>query len=321
MRGPESQEHRPTRRQKRDLANQARFAKERRRTIKLIAGGVIAGTGLAVGYQTGIFESFFGRVEESSGEVNQTKNLLFRWDGELKLNPKERENYFRRTKDLAITFFSRQMGYDPQMFQSRVELTGRKEFFEKFTVFQCQQEDETVPGFVSVLDDKAFINKDDKGFSQESDNLKRFFAVITHELFHLAPPKKHHAEPISVLKISKPVTYEKGLTAYSLPEPGSQCLTIYRTFFEEAVVDDATSRLTLSLGFTVPTGHEELNQRYRQGVLSLYAGNHRELLGYQQRSDAEGFFRSVGEKIGGQEIKDASILGSDYLIRYFQGAR
>lgn len=319
MKSPESPRSHLTKRQKQELDNKARLAKDRRKAIRWIAGAIAVGLGLTTASQTGILEPLF--KEKLTGDVNQTKNLLYKWDEELKYNPQEREKYLRQSRDLAIAYFSRQMGYEPQSFQNRVELLGRKEFFEKYTDNTCNQETEFVPAFINVLDDKAFINKDDKGFAQSSDNLKRVFFATTHELFHLAPPRKHYAEPIRALKIPKPVTYEKGLAAYSLPDSNSECLTVYRTFLEEAVVDDATLRLIFPLSFNVPTGHGNLSQIYRQEVLKLYGGNHGELLGYHQRSDAEGFFRSIGEKIGGPGVMDASTLGSDYLVRYFQGAR
>lgn len=303
-----------TKRQRSELARKTR--ENRRRALRWVAGAAITGTGLFIAHQAGIFDPFLGKPEVLTGEIDQTKRLLFKWDEELDRNSQLREKYLNQTKDLAIIYFSRQMGYDPQGFKDRVDLVSRGDFVNKFAAAQCEEPEKNVAGFFNPLEDKTYVNKNDPGFMQSSHNLKRLFIVITHELFHLAPPKKQYSEPIQALKVPKPVVSQKGLASYSLSERNPQCLATFGTFLEEAVVQDATSRLTFLLGFEIPGAeHRRLTRAYRERVLVLYGGNHRELLAYQQKSDSEGFFRSVGERIESVPGKDKASLGAEYLIQ------
>lgn len=304
-----------TRKQKRMLANQAREREARRRAIKWIAGSVVAGTTLLVASQCGILETLLGK-EELSGEMNQTRELLNKWTQEFKRTPQDKEKYLAKIRDLAIAYFSKQMGYQRERFQNRVEFLNQKQFVEKMTEQGRCGGKEDNPAFTWVLDDKAYVNKEDKRIVQEREPLKYAFVAIVHELIHLSPPRKDHGETIRIKKIDVPVRYEKGLAAFGLPA-GSQCSTIFREVLEEAITQDATSRMVLPLGITMSGGHEPVAQIYRREVLKFYGGDHRELLGYHQNSDSEGFFNSIGRKLDPRS-QDPYTLANDYLIRFFQ---
>lgn len=271
-----------------------RFGLTRRKFI--IFGGISAvtiGLPLAVDYANR--EALLG----FSGEVEQTKTYLAKLRKEVKgafgILPKE---YFPQIADLAIAFFSRQMGYDRRRFEGKITLLDSGSYFEKIKEFmECGNEatviddPKNIPMFTEFSGDKIYVNAQFKNYNQVHET----FGTFLHELHHAAPPPRWDEEKKA---------YTKGLIVLkkgsSLATSGKECLLGYEGGEEEEmVVQDSTKRLLALVAFSSYQAPSVYMEAYRRNVLdSLYGGDHRELLAYQQQSRPADFHRSIGAKLG-----------------------
>lgn len=304
---------------------------------QLLAGGA-AFVGLSALVTLGLvnYQSYFGirkekKEEEFSGEIEQTRAYLKKWEEETRLAAERAkgfnefpEEYFPKIADLATAFFSRQMGYDRKRFEDSIFFLNENEFSTIAYDKSCDDiPSPAVGASTPINEEKIYIRK--KRISEAKSPLLTTFSYILHELHHVSAPLEKYNPPIQVTGLDKPVSYKRGLLAAILRDDEKntsekECLDLYtyRINLDEAVVQDSTDRLLLLLGIAMSHDYKEWVSLYRDNVLNrFYNGDNKELLSYQQKTQSSFFFQSVGEKLGVKEPHEQIDAGDNFLKNLF----
>lgn len=254
------------------------------------------------------------RPPEQASTVNP-KMLIEQWEKEAAKNPGKTSLYTERIVDLAVDVFCDEMGYSKESLKSRISILEKSDYVKKLT--ECGEKfNPNVFTVTDLFENKAYFNKE-PGFFIDRPHVYMIFMGAIHELFHLAPERKTVGQNI----------YRKGLLEIH-KEGSKQDRCSFRNYFiefEETVVQDAAERLVLkTLGFQIKEGrskYDELVVLYRRHILSFYGGDdvYKELLSFQQKSDLEGFFQSIGIKLGGKNQLEQIGFGKAHLDSVFVG--
>ncbi len=308
---------------KRERKRQAKITRRRLFGLSLVA---VIGLPLAAAIYANR-AAFLGqrKEEEFTGEADQTKAYLKKWEDEVKGLPELPEEYFPKIADLATAFFSRQMGYDKERFKNNIVFQNEDEFSTIAYDKSCNDIPSPAVGASTPIDKEkiAYIRK--KRINKANSPLLTAFSYVLHELHHVSAPLEKYDPPIQIIGLDKPVSYKRGLLAAVLRDgekntPEKECIDLYtyRINLEEAVVQDSTDRLLLLLEIAMSHDYKEWVSLYRDSVLNrFYNGDNKELLSYQQKTQSSSFFQSVGEKLGIKEPHEQIDAGDNYLKSLF----
>lgn len=251
-----------------------------------------------------------------SGNRDETKMLLNQWARETSNRPDKVGEYLPNTAKLAIAYFSSEMSsilpnrkqqYDEFKNRAKVELLDEESFFSKLS--QCNASvDRTGLTAVDIHDEKTIIlNREPPLQARRIDS---YFIVILYSSFLLSPPRKEYPNGKHIKDIPEPVRYERGLVAFS-EQPKSNCGNLYRLQIEGAVAIHSTRELLRRIGLNLIPGsiYNEIAEKYQnQIIIPLYGGNFAELLEYQQETNSDEFFRSIGKKLNGNSLSSQEQL-------------
>lgn len=304
----------------------------RRRVFLVTGGSVGAAVGVGAAFGPRVWDIFSKKDEPEpfSGEVEETRQYLAKWEAEVARNPNAVETYFPKIRDLAIAYFTNRMNsyierdMNPRMrdIKNKILFLPEGEYVKKIDRFCVEREfvpGANTPAFHSVAESTIFLNKD---YYLKNKSVTLVFVDMTHELHHAAPLRKTYTPPIRVLGMPEEVIAEEGLTAIVTYEKGD-CSTVAgrRIEIEEIVVHDSTMRMVGELGLQIPAGPYDRNvSRYRTMVLApLFGGDFRELLGYHQATEPDKFFQSIGQRIQpGTSLEEQLFAGTEHILRFIQ---
>ena len=258
---------------------------------------------------------------EYLGLANQLRQL----DQEVSRNPQDFKELAPKIGALAVEMFCKEMGYNPQNYEGRVSYLWNDEYQKALREgASCIiTQDELSVGRASIDKNAVSINLDMVLYAsittqvlQESPGLNLFGAVI-HELIHASAPLIPDPE--------SPTGLDK-LRGLGILKPNPQnnkgdltCYDSFRSYLEEAVVEDATDRIQLKIGVGgVAPDYAVWIQRYRQGIVDrFFNGDNKPLLRLQQQSNSSAFFTLIGEKLGHSGPK-ARLEGELYTTRLIE---
>lgn len=296
---------------------QQRF--EIRRRI-IIGGATALGLGMfGVTLRHVLTEPSLPSDNEFDGSVEQTQQYLQEWNSLVGNNEASLEAYLPKMIDLSISYYSRQMKeifphrasqYDRIKFLGRINVVDEHTLEKEDAVGACVASSPNNLNFISFEDpfrDLIFfspkrVEKISQASKTPDDLIKNTFVVLVHELAHFSAKNIAYNPGIHILGISKPVDYQKGLTAFTKDQvSGKECHNVYWLPLEETVVEDAITRLVERVGVQNKISVYGKNVRlYRGEMLPLIDGDFRPLFEYQQVSDRDGLLRKLGGKLGQQ---------------------
>lgn len=302
------------------LANQKRNQENRRNILK--AGLGILGLTATGGLAKILTSQNSGERTPVTDEAAYYQDRLKTLNQELSKNPAVFKEIAPRIGDLAIQYFSKEMGYDQKRFLGKIYYERDNQFMQRLqTLSGCittNMIDDDVAKQVTgtheiiVNLDKIFNNSDQNGALNPSVAL---FGAVIHELLHAAPP---------ILSIPGQESNRFRNHGFSLlrPDlsgsatPGYECTNSSRTQLEEAVVQEATARMTNKIGLPYPSDAEYdlWVNRYRDGILNkFFNGDNKPLLALHQQSQPDELFRTIGTKTGARP-EEALQKGEQYLL-------
>lgn len=337
----------PTRKERREQAREERrqdahdlqIRQGRIRALKWVGGAGLTAVGLAVASQTTpgrtLVDSavnLLQKDEEYSGEVDQTKALLDKWHLEVGQDGKRLKEYAPRISDLAVAYFSKQMTemfpdrkekYDLQVLRNATFIVDEKGFLEAHVKDSCgliERSPNDAVGFAGLATKSIYINLERlPRIAKSGEHIRTLFLSVIHELLHVSSDFKQYADPVQTVGFLAPVDIQVGLGVGWLNKLLSEqkkqnCLREGFWILEEVVVEDATNELSTRVGVKNVSPETDVYARiYSQKIKSLFHGDFKELLRYQQESDVEGYFRAVGNKLPVAKNVDARITGFNYI--------
>lgn len=247
---------------------------------------------------------------------------LAHFNEEIAKNPNKFKELAPQIGLLAVQFFSKEMQYDTKNYENKIHFLEDSEFQK--TLLERSDCIE-MPGIESKIatttlkTHEIFINLTSFPYqgrtTLQADNGYYLFGALIHELLH--------ASAVDSLKDEGgQQQWFRGVTAL-IPDPGNSrsgklCYgrEIERQRLEEAIVQEATDKLTMRLGFTVrPSQEYEMwVYRYKTGVLErFFDGKNNIPLKLHQQTNPNELFRIIGEKLGSRPELQVS-QGQQYVF-------
>lgn len=320
-----------TRAQKRDYEKRLKAAQRqaedryRQRRLLLAGGGVI--TVAAIG--TAAFGPDFARsvllapnvkavsLDELSGEVSQTRDLIYHWNDEVNGDPNRFVAYAPNVATLSAVYVSKQMSaafpqraaqYDAHILANRFRFMSPEEFKG---VDKCDKNtsEDYVPASEDPLTGEISFSplKLVKGATYKKQALLTMFLVDIHEQLHTTPPVKTDNSGFVVQQTEQlrktKINFVKGLRLFNqTPEElkmGSSCYGSWWIEEEETVVEDAATKLSQRVGIiNTESNYIPWILDYDTRILRPYfGGRFEDLLEYQQTSDPDDFLAVIGSRM------------------------
>lgn len=341
-----------TRKERRQQAREARKHTEvtqiqrvgRRRAFKWIGGAVLAAAGLAAASQTPQGRSVIEAITQSSqpkgefsGGVEETKQTIQQLQKEINEGKRTFEGELKRIVDLTASYYSSEMQqmfparreqYNRQAIKGKVMLLTQDEYLKSAAECKEIKSDtaERNPLVTISLKGIIHVNKD---YYARRKNVGLMVHDLIHEFHHLTAVLKEKPRGTRVLGIPEEITHEKGLGALSRVKPDSDnCVNVNRASMEEPVVEDSTLRMSEKIDIKLAPdemAYARSVSAYRSVLVNPpvaaggFGGDHRELLNYQQITEPDLFFGSIGKRRFPQVAsRDEQIrLGTFFAIQNF----
>lgn len=260
------------------------------------------------------------RTNEFDGSVEQTQRYLQEWNARVGRDFNKLKEHLPQMINLSTAYFSKQMSemfpdrardYEKSKFASKINIVDEQTLEKEDSIGACAPSTPNNPNFVAFGDafrDLIFfspqrLEKISQASKTEGDLIKNTFVVLIHELAHFSAKKIEHNPAIRVFGIPEPVSYQKGLSAFSRRNnQGKECYVARWNELEETVVEDAITRLAEKVGVQNKISvYGRWVNSYRTRTLPLVEGDFRLLFGYQQTSDRDSLLRTIGKKMGQQD--------------------
>jgi hypothetical protein len=257
--------------------------------------------------------------ENSDISVYQKK--ITELNQEILQHPQNFKEIAPRIGEVAVSFFCREMDYDPNAYKGKLRYQFENEYqASKANESGCLERQNYDDEFGRVQADRNELTINIEKVLYGGDLQKKvvqnypafsLVAIVLHELHHLTSPFLPNPDV--------PGEKIKGLTLIrtlpALAKPNFTCYETFRNQLEEAVVDDSRQRMTDKLGFTqgVASSYERWVQLYRQGVITrLFNGEHKTLLKLHQQTKPKEFLSLVGQRLGAEPSESESVA-DEYL--------
>ena len=253
---------------------------------------------------------------------------LLRYNQEIKRNPKIFSEIAPKIGSLALQYFNKEMGYNPDKYQGKFYYLWNDDYRERIQQDTCiETVDDNDYASVSASSGRQDIlfNLTNILYKNRSSNdleelpVLTLFGVSLHELVHATAPLISSYDNNGNSLPQK----KRGVVWYQPSKDDIRqyliCYDVGRMELEEAIAHDATTRMLQPLGIELAVTGEYVSwvKKYRKEVVNkLFAGNHRPLLKLHQQSDQGGFFSLVGQKLGAPEDRALNV-GSEYLDTLF----
>lgn len=277
-----------------------------------------------------IFRQDAPETTEFTGEVEQTRQLLDRWNRNVGSDGRKLEEHMPRIVELAETYFTSQM---TQLFPEKAEKYKR----ENYKPIRILSESEFIkdnlacggvgpiaPASTDPLsNDVTFTaGRIVKNVNAKQDLVKSTFYGMLHELFHRASPRIEGSGGLYTSAFRERVVFRKGLKVYLENVQDPECEVTSWEELDETVIDHGTAHLAAKVGVS------NRESGYRQGVAlyqtqiidQLFGGRFETLLGHHQDSDMDGFLAAVGAKVRPNlPYEHQAGVGSQILTRLIDG--
>lgn len=240
-------------------------------------------------------------IEPTSDEAKHYQTTLSELDRKI-IDIESFEEIAPQVGELAVEYFSQEMGYDARSYQGRLHFLRDGDYKKRMRETGCieRPSDESQIAFVHALLPDMFFNLN-AHLEISRNRAQMLFQSILHELFHVSAPTLVNTE-------TTPQTKTKGLLILQPnPEkskPGDICHDTLAFPLEEAIVTDATDRMLQKLGLKkmLPDHDKDYKmwvERYRRGIIDkLFGGDHKPLLDLHQETRQQDFFSLIGQKLG-----------------------
>ncbi len=280
--------------------------------------------------------------KEYSGEIEETKGLLSKWNTEIGQDGKKLEKQAPHIVKLATKYFGKQMSsmfpekasdYSYDRLKNRVSLVSGQELDNKLVDISCGMATKVPPDAEAVTDpSNAQINISPSKIARLNPKYRvtqyasGIFLTTLHELMHSSVTRTRHTPPVLLFGHNMPVDIEVGLDGFAINRGLSarykkECLMSSQSLppIEELVVEDAAMELASLVG--AENQNSRLiyeNSKYREKIRSLFGGDYKELLRYQQFSNIEGYLVAVGSKLGGVNRQDQMARAGQHIKNIFK---
>lgn len=261
--------------------------------------------------------------------IQYYKTQLDSLDQEIFKNPLAFKEIAPQVGQLAIKYFCDEMGYDPQRYAGKLFYEWYENYnslySEKANCVQTGNVSEDNAGFASYINPEIFFNLNAALYSDPKNKTLRSFPSLA--LFHYAIHELLHASaPTKILEIKEHMPNkdvkmkQRGIGILIPREENSSdtgvCYSNARGPMEEAIVEDATQRMTAKLGAQTNTpNYDAWIQRYRTSVINrLFGGDHMPLLRLHQQTKQEEFFILIGNKLGYSDNQTAGQEGEKHML-------
>ncbi len=279
----------------------------------LAAAGAAAGAGVGLGLFHGAENGIPQEIEPYSGEIEETKAFLDKWNQEVGADANKLEIFTPAIAHLATAYFSKQMS---EMFPERAEQYKKENFASTFRFYSnsakfdrensCVAEENLA--FPAIADPiTGVIHFAPKKFaavvSDKKNYVKTMFYVMIHELLHASAPFVRDESMLSIGDKLEQAQFKRGMKAYTHVETetpsGHDCYRSIWGIVEETVVEHAALELARKVGAD-SANHSVYAPKvtaYRKWLHESFDDDFVSLLNFQQQTNIDGFFAFVGEKL------------------------
>lgn len=273
-------------------------------------------------------------LDELSGEVSQTRDLIHSWNDEVKGDPSLFAAYAPNVARLSAAYLSRQLSaafpqrvaqYNSSILANRFRFMTPEEFNR---ADQCiDSVSDYVPASEDPLANEISIAplKLIRGATDKRQAVLTMFLVDLHEQLHATPPVIRDnfgfvVQQTEQLRNTK-IHFVKGLRLFDQTadelRKGVDCYSSWWIEEEETVVEDAATKLSQRAGIrNTESNYTRWILDYDTYVLRPYfGGRFEDLLEYQQTSNPDNFLDVLGGKItNNRGSKNERIAAATSLI-------
>lgn len=313
-----------------------RFKKDRRKVLIGLGAGI--SSAIFAAEAPNIVNSLFfssspmDKEQNFTGEIEQTKDLIHKWNNEIGLNPDKYFRYAPQISNLAAVYYSRQMTrmfpdlaerYNTDLLKNRFRFYSTN-MYEKGS--KCPEDNDFVSPASTDADTKIISISPEKLINSarfKNEITLTHFLVSIHELIHSTTKRRSPTGSIIVkdteLLRRIQIAFIGGLKLFEGDpnKPDDKCGASWWWEVEETVDEHATTDLVSKVGIKNKESRYMpwVNAYQSQVINPLFSGRYQELFKYQQESDIDNFMSTIGGRIIGENAPiEEKIARATHLV-------
>lgn len=301
-----------------------RRVERRARLTSTLALRVTAGIGVAVGLLT-LATYLQGYNRQPANNPNNTAAWVEGYNSSFRRNPNDASAYAVQIANMAADAFCEDLGCDPNEFRNRIEFQNNEVYRKTYEEGSaCKTRLSSYKVAYTNSQNRIYANLDELVYADPSKTRIREDAA--QQIFEMSVHEKHHARTKRVPHVAPKVTTkdliaDKGVLSFYVDtqdsKPGQVCERIIRVGLDEAIVQDSTIRVLFKRNIKPAiNAYPEHVKVYRDKLIGLFRGDHREPLLIQQSSRPPELSRRVGELLGYASV-DQYRYGELHLFNLF----